>query len=242
MALVDLFLSYRPASAWDDMIRVADGMPEPLRRVVLVREQLAFALNRRARGQGPSADRERAIALLTSIEDEHGPNPETCGLLGRIYKDLWEERAPTDGPAAERELLDEAIGAYVRGVDADPRDPYPGINAVTLLEVRGDRAALRQRDRLLPLVRYAVEQRVRGTQLDYWDRATLLELAVLEDEQELAGKHLSVALPLVRERFQPETTARNLRLIQSARKRHGREAAWIDALAAKLEARAKGGP
>jgi hypothetical protein len=36
--LVDLLLSYRGASAWEDMIRVVEALPAPLGRTVLVRE------------------------------------------------------------------------------------------------------------------------------------------------------------------------------------------------------------
>jgi hypothetical protein len=49
--LVDLLLSYRAASEWKEMIRLAGAMPEPLRRSTLVQEQLAFALNRAGAGE-----------------------------------------------------------------------------------------------------------------------------------------------------------------------------------------------
>jgi hypothetical protein len=49
--LVDLLLSYRSVSAWDEMIRVSGKMPDPLRRTPLVQEQLAFGHNRAGRGE-----------------------------------------------------------------------------------------------------------------------------------------------------------------------------------------------
>src|SRR4051794_15324469 len=61
--LVDLLLSYRAVSAWPDMIRVVEAMPEPLRRTVMVREQYGFALNRAKRRR----DAERV--LLAVIDD-----------------------------------------------------------------------------------------------------------------------------------------------------------------------------
>ena len=45
----------------------------------------------------------------------------------------------------------------LEGFMADQRDAYPGINAVTLLDIKGDEAALAQKDRLLPVVKFAVE-------------------------------------------------------------------------------------
>src|SRR5262249_28232721 len=81
--LVDLLLSNRAPRAWPDMIRLAEAMPEPVRRVRLVREQYGFALNRG--GRSDQAERE-----LRSVIDEMGPSSETYGLLGRVYKDRWE--------------------------------------------------------------------------------------------------------------------------------------------------------
>ncbi len=126
--LVDLLLSYRAVKAWDDMIRLVEAMPEPLRRAVLVREQYGFALNRARR----SEDAER---VLLEILEDRGPSSETLGLLGRVYKDRWE--AERDGSELLAEgHLDQAIDAYRRGFEADWRDAYPGVNAVTLMEIR----------------------------------------------------------------------------------------------------------
>jgi hypothetical protein len=64
---------------------------------------------------------------------------------------------------------------------------------------------------LLPVVRFAVARKVEVGRPDYWDHATLLELAVL---------------------------ARNLRLIREARAGRGEETAWIEDLEhALVEAR-----
>ena len=60
--LVDLLLSFRAAKGWEEMIRLVEAMPEPVRRTALVREQYGFALNRAQR----SADAERV--LLDVIE------------------------------------------------------------------------------------------------------------------------------------------------------------------------------
>ena len=109
---------------------------------MLVREQYGFALNRARR----SADAERV--LLDVIEDR-GPSSETLGLLGRVYKDRWE--AEREGSVLRAEgHLDQAIDAYRRGFEADWRDAYPGINAVTLMEIRDPGGEEQQA--LLPVV------------------------------------------------------------------------------------------
>lgn len=126
--VVDLFLSYRALKAWNDMVRLALAMSRPLAETTMMREQLAFALNRAGRSE------EAEESLLQLIADK-GPSSETCGILGRVYKDRW-LAAVNDGRDTEaRGLIRKAINAYMQGFEADWRDTYPGINAVTLMEL-----------------------------------------------------------------------------------------------------------
>ncbi|HET7232129.1 MAG TPA: TRAFs-binding domain-containing protein [Longimicrobium sp.] len=217
--VVDLYLSYRAVKAWERMIELYERMPVPLQRTVLIREQLGFALNRAGRKQ-------EAIDVLEEVAEEHGPSSETLGLLGRVYKDLWQDAGGRGDPRADG-FLNRAIDTYVRGFEADWRDAFPGINAVTLLEVRGDAASLAKKDELLPVVRFAVMQRLKGGKPDYWDHATLLELAVLASDEAEARRHLGNALAAVREPWEPESTANNLRMIRSARLKRGVDEPWL---------------
>jgi hypothetical protein len=208
-AVIDLFLSYRAMRAWGDMIRLVERMSPPLAATVMVQEQLALALNR-------AGDGEQAEAVLHRLLANRGPSSETYGILGRVYKDRWEAAAknPQTHDLAHG-LLNKAIDAYVRGFETDWRDAYPGINAVTLMELRDPPDPRQQR--LLPVVEYAVERRIAAGKPDYWDHATRLELAVLARDEARAQAALADALAAVREPWEPETTARNLRLIREAR-------------------------
>lgn len=216
--LVDLLLSYRAVEGWDAMIALVDRMPEPLQRVVLVREQLAFALNRASRG-------EEAEKVLLRILDEHGPSSETYGLLGRVYKDRWEKAREDGEPDLARGFLEQATEAYRKGFEADWRDAYPGINAATLMELAEPPDPARQE--LLPVVVYSALRRAEARGGDYWDWATLVEARVLADDEAGAGKALAKALARVREPWEPETTARNLHLIREARESRGNRQSWI---------------
>ncbi|HEX6012923.1 MAG TPA: TRAFs-binding domain-containing protein, partial [Geminicoccaceae bacterium] len=130
-----------------------------------------------------------------------------------------------------------AIDAYRRGFEADWRDHYPGINAVTLMELKEPPDPERQK--LLPVVRYSVERRIANGKPDYWDWATLLELAVLANDEPGASEALGQALAVVREPWEPETTVRNLRLIREARERRGETPApWLKEVEAELAAAA----
>jgi tetratricopeptide (TPR) repeat protein len=234
--IIDLFLSYRAVKAWDDMIALVGKMPRPLASTVMVREQLAFALNRMKR-------REEAEQVLLKLIDERGPSSETYGLLGRVYKDRWEETkeraAETKDAGDEFEaqgFLEKAIDAYLKGFESDWRDAYPGINAVTLMEISDPPDP--RREQILPVVAYAVERRIASGKPDYWDYATRLELSFLANDEQASTRALAQSLSSVREPFEPETTARNLRLICDARAGRGGLQPWMTRIVEALNHRA----
>jgi hypothetical protein len=224
-AVVDLFLSYRAVKGWPEMIALAARMPKPLASTILVREQLALALNR-------DGDDARAEEVLLDILATRGPSSETYGILGRTYKDRWERARNANDSFRAAALLDKAIETYRKGFEADWRDAYPGINTVTLMELREPPHP--QREELLPVVRYAVTRRIAGSTPDYWDYATLLELAVLANDREKATGSLGNALIAMREKWEGETTARNLRLIAETRKKRGEDVEWIEEIVRAL--------
>jgi hypothetical protein len=112
------------------------------------------------------------------------------------------------------------------------------VNAVTLMELSDPPDP--RRAALVPVVAYAVARRIASGKPDYWDHATRLELAILGHDEATAEDAAADALAAVRERWEPETTARNLRLIREARAKRGEVVAWADALEAALHARAAG--
>jgi hypothetical protein len=200
------------------MIDLVDRMPPPLAATAMIQEQLAFALNRHAselKDPEKTILRERAESVLLDLLKKRGPHPETHGILGRIYKDQWEEAVKAGDDFAAPGLLKKAIEAYLHGFEADWRDAYPGINAVTLMEIKDPPDP--RLNELLPVVTYAVERKIASGKPDYWDYATRLELAVLKKEEYFAKSALSDALASIREPFEPETTARNLKIIREAR-------------------------
>lgn len=224
--VIDLFLSYRAVKAWSAMIALVARMAPPLAATVMVREQLALALNRAGRGDEAEAELHRLI-------DERGASSETCGILGRVYKDRWEAALKRGESILARGLLDKAIAAYLRGFETDWRDAYPGVNAVTLMELREPPDP--RQAALLPVVAYAAERRIAAGAPDYWDYATRLELAVLARDTTGAATALADALANVREAWEPETTARNLRLILNAMTQRGEATEWLKAIIDGLE-------
>jgi hypothetical protein len=102
------------------------------------------------------------------------------------------------------------------------------------MEIAGDP----RRHALVPVVRYAAERRLaRKGQADYWDYATRLELALLANDEQGAKDALGDALAHVREKWELETTARNLRLVADARAARGSGAAGVGSVLAEYSRR-----
>ncbi|GEC96633.1 hypothetical protein ZRA01_27060 [Zoogloea ramigera] len=228
--VIDLLLSLRAVGDWQGMVDVVGQMGAPLARSTLVQEQYGLALNRLGRA-------DEAGRVLEEVIATRGPSSETNGLLGRVYKDRWGAARQAGRPLEARGWLGKAIAAYLQGFEADWRDAFPGINAVTLMELASPPDP--RRVELVPLVAYAVKRRIARGAPDYWDHASLVELAVLARDEAAARLAAADALASVREPWEPASTARNLGLIREARAARGEGLPWADAIEAALRARAQ---
>jgi hypothetical protein len=236
--IVDIFLSYRALAKkkedWEEMAEFVILMPEPLSSTTLVQEQYAFALNRAGHG-------EEAEKILLSLIEKKGPSSETYALLGRVYKDRWEKEYKKEGKETDDDeefrvsdaYLDQAIDAYLKGFETDWRDTYPGINAVTLMEIKKDPDPRRMD--LIPVVKYSVQRKIAKSNPDYWDYATLLELAILAKDKEASFNFLAKALTHLREGWEGETTLRNLRIIREAREKRNELVTWTKKIEKSIE-------
>lgn len=115
--------------------------------------------------------------------------------------------------------LDDAIDAYTRGFESDPRDYYPGVNAITLLIEKGDPEALKKADYLVPLVSFAVIRRGGASSSDYWDLATVLELSAIGNDWGMVARVLPRTLAAAKAPWMTKTTWDNLLVLQAARER-----------------------
>jgi len=229
--LVDLLLSFRDASAYNEMVELCEAFPDSLQSNIMVRQQWALALNRR----NQPGDRDRALAILEKLLKESGASPETYGILGRIHKDSYKALKEA-GSIMASAALDQAIEAYTKGFESDPRDYYPGVNAVTLLVERGD---IQDAARLAPLVSFAVARRGGAASSDYWDLATVLELAVVGRDWASAVRVLPKMLAAAKAGWNVKTTRDNLVLIQQAYARANADAPQLAEIIRHLESRMK---
>jgi len=230
--LIELMSSFRDAEAFEELVELYDGFPAPVQEYIIVKQQFALALNRRNR----SDDRERALKILDELLKHRGPDSETLGIKGRIHKDVYKGAAQA-GRITAAAALDNAIDAYTKGFEADPRDYYPGVNAINLLLQKDDTQALREVARLLPLVSFAVERRGGASSSNYWDLATVLELACIGDDWATANQVLPKVILAATNSFETATTLGNLRLLKQALERATREVAKLDGILDELSLR-----
>jgi tetratricopeptide (TPR) repeat protein len=219
--LLNLFQAYGNLGDWKAMVDLFHVLPQEMQKLSRVRQQVGLALNR-------MGHHDEAVAILSDLLKEQGADSETFGLLGRVYKDLWFE-------SKNNRALDQAIEYYMKGFDANRKDAYPGINAVTLLDIRGDVSSQQTKERLLPFVMAAVQDQIKYSRRpNYWDHATLLELAVLAGDESQARTCMAAARSSSAESWQTETTANNLDLIRDARTQRGEHQPWLDQIVLEL--------
>jgi len=208
--LTSLLLAFRSVSAWEDMIQLCESFSYDLRNSYMIQQQEAFALNRR---NSPN-DRETAIKILEELRQIYGDDPETMGLLGRIYKDMFKDARKNNDQFGSLGFLEKAIDTYTRGFYSDPRDYYPGINAVTLLIEKGGKQSYDKSKELITSINLALARRGGLDSHNYWDLATILEIACIENDSELIDRVLPKISISAKETFMPETTRDNIKMLR----------------------------
>ena len=216
--VVDVFMSFGEVKAYQEMVDFHARMPAFLQRARRVQERLSLALMRLKK-------HDEAEHVLRRLLRESGPSSETHGLLGNLYTDLWEGARNDEGRTLEaRGLLRRAITEYIAGFLVDWRDPFPGNNAILLMEIQGP--PFDQRDELLPVVRFSAKRRAE-IQRDFWGYGNLLQLAVLTRNRTAAEEAAAEALAAYNGEWQAEIAAHNLRLIREHRMQQGEDVTWI---------------
>jgi hypothetical protein len=89
------------------------------------------------------------------------------------------------------------------------------------MEIRNSPDDKRRMKQILPIVRYAAERRMATKKPDYWDYATLLELAILDknDESTIFTDNIANALAFSPDKWQVESTLRTIKFVKEARER-----------------------
>ncbi len=99
-----------------------------------------------------------ALDILNQLRPNSSTDPETLGLIGAIYKRLWEETKETS-------FLNKSIYFYEKGFYIK-NDYYNGINLAYLLNVRGNI----EKDKNESITDYTIANRVRYKVIDICDK------------------------------------------------------------------------
>jgi len=239
-ALMAVYLGYREMKAYHEMVSLYVQLPSELKRKPVTNEQLALAYNRLAEQSAKQGDdaqarcyRRKALEAVESIPDAQRTS-ETFGIIGRVYKDHYDAERRAGNDTKAEVMLRRAIESYEAGVRKDPRDYYPGVNAVTLRLVRGTAEDLEFLKGFIPVVRFAV---ARAPESDddmerYWQVATKLELATAAKDWDAAQDFLIDLLAVSAHDWMRETTIGNLEIQKAAF--HGDQVA-VDRLNATIK-------
>jgi hypothetical protein len=215
--LVSLFLGYREISAWDAMTALYDKLPRELQQTPMAREQLALAQNRLAEQAEKRKDAKAAAGYrsqaLRTVEQipAASRSSETWGIVGRIYKG-WATAESARDAKKSAEYRKRAIESYETGFRADPRDYYPGVNAVTLRLERNEPADREALAALVPVVRFSVDRAPEpiDDMERYWQTATKLELDCAARDWPAAEPRVQALRAIPAAPWMHDTTRENL--------------------------------
>ncbi|MBI9089992.1 MAG: DUF4071 domain-containing protein [Desulfobacterium sp.] len=242
-ALIAVYLGYREKKAYNKMVALYAALPRELKHATMVLEQLALAQNRLAEDAEKNTDLDKAAALRKEALYQLKRIPtgettsETFGIQGRIYKGQYDASMKKGEQILAEGALDKAITAYENGLLDDPRDYYPGVNAITLRVIRGTPEDENRLSQIIPVVNFALERLPDPTtaQEGYWRNATRFELACAERDWDLARKNLASLLTLPAEPWMRETTMGNLNLQKETRKDETETVATLEGYFAALK-------
>ena len=179
---LELLYLLRDCVGWPEVVDYVERLPESLRRLPVVREQLYLA-------QSKAGDHHAAIGALEKLIETTGDTSERQGLLGGRYKKLYAQALQSGDERESAIYLDQAIEHYERGMRLDLNDYYPASNLPRLLRTRGDEGDEELARSASAVARIAAERSMTRGGNDPWARQTLLGL-VFDDANVAEAKRL----------------------------------------------------
>lgn len=159
---------------YDEALAALDVVLRRFPSSLRLRQLQGLALRRSAR----VADAAYCLNLL--VEEGHD-DPETLGMLGAVYADLWETKLGAGDVNGARDALEKSRNLYRDAFLKVPSDTYVGINAASKSALLGELGAARAI--AADVTRRIDEARTaRGgaPAADYWERATEAEALLIQ--------------------------------------------------------------
>jgi hypothetical protein len=193
---------------YDAALRVIEHARQTFRKSLRLRQLEGLALRRLAR------TREAILALEMLRADGH-QDPETLGMLGACWTDLWESELNAGAKRSARDALERARDLYMLAFETVPTDTYVGINAASKSALLGDADTARALSERL-LARLAEERHHGRLAADYWTKVTEPEALLLCGEWDAALKLFHAArVAHQKETGSIETTGTQIRRLLS---------------------------
>lgn len=163
-ALIDI-------EAYNETLELIENMPrEYVDKSLYIRQQQGFVLNRLHKPYD-------AIEILEKCLNDFGEDPETYGLLGRIYKDFYKSTSETEIEKREG-YLDKAIETYLKGFYIEPSNYFTGINAANLLFLKNTKDSINKMQEILTVINFTLSNN-NSLFGNYWGLATMLNVKIL---------------------------------------------------------------
>lgn len=216
----------------------SDDMCDLLSNSIHIQQQLAIAYNKR----DLENDKEKSLKILNNIIDCGYQNSETYGLIGSVYKTLYEQEKDS---SKKEQLLDLSIENYRKGFNMDITDYYPGINLANLLfkkyYLTNDDYVEKELASVLEILKYDVNLLLKDFGENYWLLATCYELDILSKDFEHSKMildklvKLNIKNPIAD--WQKDTTLKNLTRIKNIYATKKYQVDWYEDFKNKLKVR-----
>lgn len=156
---------------------------------------------------------EAAYRLNLLVEEGHD-DPETIGMLGAVYADLWEAKLGEGDTKGARDALEQSRNLYRGAFLKVPSDTYVGINAASKSALLGPEELDTARAIAAEVTKRLEEARAArsgATSADYWERATEAEALLLQGKADEALElYHNARVAFQNERGSIESTAKQL--------------------------------
>lgn len=220
-----------------DFIR-SDDMRDLLSSSIYIKQQLAIAYNKR----GAKDDKEKSLKILNDILKCGCQSSETYGLIGSVYKTLYEEENDYN---KKEQLLDLSIENYRTGFNMDITDYYLGINLANLLLEKNcltnDDCIKKELATILEILKYDINLLLKDSSENYWLLATYYEVNILSKDFENAkivlGRLIKLNIKNPIADWQKTTTLNNLTRIKNIYATKKCRVDWYEDFKNKLEIR-----